>query len=88
LEVLKNKAVGFAVAAVGIVVALVGLFADQLGIGGKGSDQIGGKQVAMLIFGLVIVAAGAAIVFMASSGTSSPSPSPAAPAEEPATEAE
>jgi hypothetical protein len=75
LEVLKNKTVGFAVAAVGVIVALVGLLADQIGVGADGADGMGGKQVAMLIFGLVIVAAGAAIVFLSNTAASPAEPS-------------
>ena len=69
MEYLKNKTVGLAVGAVGVIVAVVGLLADQIGLGADGADGMGGKQVAMLIFGLVIVAAGAAIVFMANNET-------------------
>jgi hypothetical protein len=49
---------GWAIAAVGLVVALVGGLADQIGIGGDGPDEFGGKQVAALIVGLVVAVAG------------------------------
>ena len=50
--------IGWAVVAVGLVVALVGGLADQLGIGGEGPDEFGGKQVAALVGGLVVAVVG------------------------------
>jgi hypothetical protein len=49
---------GWALAAVGLVVALIGGLADQIGIGGDGPNEFGGKQVAALIAGLVFAVAG------------------------------
>ena len=69
LEALKNKNVGYAVAVVGVLVALAGAFADTLGIGKEGADGMGGKQLALLLVGLVILAVGGVIVFLASQGT-------------------
>jgi len=64
LEALKNNTVGYAIAALGAVVALAGGLADTLGIGADGADGLGGKQLAALLVGLVILAAGLAVVFL------------------------
>ena len=64
MEALKNNTVGYAVAAVGAIVAIAGGFADTLGIGAEGADGLGGKQLALLLVGLVILAAGLAVVFL------------------------
>lgn len=65
MEALKNNTVGYAIAALGAVVALAGGLADTLGIGKEGADGLGGKQLAALLVGLVILAAGLAVVFLA-----------------------
>jgi len=64
LEALKNNTVGYAIAALGAMVALAGGLADTLGIGADGADGLGGKQLAALLVGLVILAAGLAVVFL------------------------
>ncbi|HEY8543807.1 MAG TPA: hypothetical protein VIL36_02125 [Acidimicrobiales bacterium] len=64
MEALKNNTVGYAIAAIGAVVALAGGLADTLGIGAEGADGLGGKQLAALLVGLVILAAGLAVVFL------------------------
>ena len=64
MEALKNNTVGYAIAALGAVVALAGGLADTLGIGAEGADGLGGKQLAALLVGLVILAAGLAVVFL------------------------
>ena len=64
MEALKKNTVGYAVAAFGALVALVGGLADTLGIGAEGADGLGGKQLALLLVGLVILAAGLAVVFL------------------------
>jgi hypothetical protein len=56
-----RRLAGFVLAAVGAVVAVVGGLADQIGLGGDGPDEFGGKQVVALIVGLVLVAAGLAL---------------------------
>jgi hypothetical protein len=53
-----RRVIGWALAAVGFVIALVGGLADQIGIGGEGPDEFGGKQVAALVGGLVVVVVG------------------------------
>jgi hypothetical protein len=50
------------IVAAGIVVAAVGVFADQIGLGGEGPDEFGGKQVAALIVGLAIAVVGLGVV--------------------------
>ena len=64
MEALKNNTVGYAIAALGAIVALAGGLADTLGIGAEGADGLGGKQLAALLVGLVILAAGLAVVFL------------------------
>jgi hypothetical protein len=61
----RLKLVGWIVSAVGLVIALVGGLADQLGLGGEGPDEFGGRQWAALIVGLVILAAGLALAVWA-----------------------
>jgi sulfite exporter TauE/SafE len=53
-----RRLVGWALVAIGVVVALVGAFADQLGLGGEGPDEFGGKQVAAVVVGVVVIALG------------------------------
>lgn len=65
MEALKKNTVGYAIAALGALVALAGGLADTLGIGAEGADGLGGKQLALLLVGLVIIAAGLAVVFLA-----------------------
>jgi len=83
LEALKNNTVGYAIAALGAVVALAGGLADTLGIGADGADGLGGKQLAALLIGLVILAAGLAVVFLSGqeeeseeTGAATPMPMP------------
>jgi hypothetical protein len=56
-----RRIAGWVVAAVGVVVAVVGGLADQVGLGGDGPDEFGPKQVAALVVGIVLVAAGVAL---------------------------
>jgi hypothetical protein len=56
-----RKLAGWAIAAIGVIVAAVGALADQIGLGGEGPDKFAGKQVAAVIVGLVIAAAGLAL---------------------------
>jgi hypothetical protein len=53
-----RKLVGWVIVAAGIVVAAVAAFADQIGLGGEGPDEFGGKQVVALIVGLAIAVIG------------------------------
>jgi hypothetical protein len=59
-----RKLVGWVVVAVGAVVALVGAFADSLGLGGDGPDEFGGRQVAVLVVGILIAAVGLAVAVL------------------------
>ena len=56
-----RKLAGWAIAAIGVIVVAVGALADQIGLGGEGPDKFAGKQVATVIVGLVIAAAGLAL---------------------------
>jgi len=58
-----RRMIGWIVVGVGIVIAVVGAFADQLGLGGDGPDEFGGKQVAALIVGIVIAIVGIVVAF-------------------------
>ncbi len=88
MDARTRKLVGWVIVAAGVVVAAVGAFADQIGIGGDGADDFGGKQVAALIVGLVIAAVGLALAFWsgrprqpATDEAASNEPSAAAPTE-------
>jgi hypothetical protein len=50
-----RKLVGWVIAAVGAIIAFLGAFAGVLGIG---DDDFGGFQIAALIIGVVVAAAG------------------------------
>lgn len=65
MDALKNKNVGYAIAAVGALLALVGAFADTLGIGAEDAEGMGGKQLALLLAGVVLAGVGLAVVFLA-----------------------
>jgi hypothetical protein len=67
-----RRIVGWIVVAVGLAIAVLGGLADQIGLGGDGPDEFGGKQVAALIVGLVIAAAGLALALL-SKGETEPS---------------
>jgi hypothetical protein len=67
-----RRMVGWIVVAVGLAIAVLGGLADQIGLGGDGPDEFGGKQVAALIVGLVIAAAGLALALL-SKGETEPS---------------
>jgi hypothetical protein len=53
-----RKLAGWGIVAIGVIVAAVGALADQIGLGGEGPDEFGGRQVAAVIVGLIIAAAG------------------------------
>src|SRR6266508_6140604 len=59
MDARTRKLVGLAVVAVGIVLAVVGGLADQIGIGANDDGDMGGKQIAALLVGLVLIVAGA-----------------------------
>jgi hypothetical protein len=59
-----RKLAGWVIAAVGAVVMVVGALADSLGLGGEGPDDFGAKQIAALVVGLVILAAGIAVALL------------------------
>jgi uncharacterized membrane protein YiaA len=53
-----RRIVGWVIVAVGVVIAIVGALADQIGLGGDGPDEFGGKQIAALVVGVVIALIG------------------------------
>ena len=53
-----RKLAGWGIAAIGVIVAAVGALADQIGLGGEGADEFGGRQIAAVIVGLIIAAIG------------------------------
>jgi hypothetical protein len=56
-----RKMAGLALIAVGIVLAVVGGLADQVGIGANDDGDMGGKQLAALVVGLLLIVAGAVV---------------------------
>jgi len=59
-----RRLAGWLIVAVGAVIALVGALADKIGLGGGGADKFGGKQVAALVVGLVILVVGLVIALL------------------------
>lgn len=57
----NRRLVGWVVVVVGAAIAVVGGLADQLGLGGEGPDKFGPSQVAAVVVGIVIIAAGLAL---------------------------
>ena len=53
-----RRMVGWIIVAVGVVIAVVGALADQIGLGGEGPDEFGGKQIAALVVGILIAVIG------------------------------
>ncbi|MGH9025502.1 MAG: hypothetical protein ACRDWD_05200 [Acidimicrobiia bacterium] len=53
-----RRIVGWVIVAIGAVIALVGALADQVGLGGDGPDEFGGKQAAALVVGIVVAIIG------------------------------
>lgn len=58
MDVRTRRLIGFAIAVVGAALVIVGGLADRMGLGGEGVDEFGPKQVAAMIVGVVLVAAG------------------------------
>lgn len=56
-----RRMVGWVIVAVGAVIAIIGGLADQIGLGGEGPDEFGGKQVAALVVGIVIAIIGVVV---------------------------
>jgi hypothetical protein len=61
MDARTRKLAGLAIIAVGIVLAVVGGLADQVGIGANDEGEMGGKQIAALVVGLLLVVAGAVL---------------------------
>ncbi len=79
MDARTRKLAGWAIVAAGIVVTVVGAFADQIGLGGDGTDDFGGKQIAALIVGLVIAAAGLGLALWSGSRREPSAPAPTEP---------
>jgi hypothetical protein len=75
-----RKLVGWLIVAAGSVVAAAGAFADQIGLGGEGPDEFGGKQVVAVIVGLAIAVVGLGVALW-SGRSGSNEPSASAPTE-------
>lgn len=58
MDARTRKLAGLALAAVGVVLAVVGGLADQIGIGANEDGEMGGKQVAALVVGVLLVIGG------------------------------
>jgi hypothetical protein len=61
LDAHTRKLAGLAIIVVGIVLAIVGGLADQVGIGANDEGEMGGKQIAALVVGLLLIAGGAVL---------------------------
>ena len=61
MDARTRKLAGWAIAAVGLIIAIIGLLADQIGLGSDDDASMGGRQLAALIVGVVILAAGVAL---------------------------
>jgi hypothetical protein len=61
LDARTRKLAGLAIIAAGIVIAIVGGLADQVGIGANDDSEIGGKQIAALVVGLLLIVGGAVL---------------------------
>jgi hypothetical protein len=71
-----RRTVGWVIVAVGVVIAIIGGLADQIGLGGEGPDEFGGKQVAALVAGVVIAIIGLVVALWPASGkVTEPGPS-------------
>jgi hypothetical protein len=55
MDARTRKLVGWVIAAVGAIIAFLGVFASPLGLG---DDDFGGLQIAAVIIGVVVAAAG------------------------------
>jgi hypothetical protein len=78
-----RKLAGLAIAAVGVVVAVVGGLADQIGIGANDQGEMGGKQIAALVVGVLLVIGGivlATVLAKDDAGGGRAEPADAAPA--------
>jgi hypothetical protein len=73
---------GLAIIAVGIVLGVVGGLADQVGIGANDSGDMGGKQIAALVVGLVLVVAGIVVATVLAKDGGAGAAAPAATAAE------
>jgi hypothetical protein len=56
-----RKLAGWVIVAIGAIIALVGALADQIGVGEDEGGGFGGRQVAVLVVGLIVVAIGVAV---------------------------
>jgi hypothetical protein len=63
-----RRMVGWVIVAVGVVIAIIGGLADQIGLGGEGPDEFGGKQVAALVVGIVIAIVGLVVALWPAGG--------------------
>ncbi|HZA00136.1 MAG TPA: hypothetical protein VE575_15350 [Acidimicrobiales bacterium] len=65
MDARTRKLVGWGIAAVGVVIAIIGALADQIGIGSDDdAAAFGGRQVAVLIVGVVVLAIGLAVAYL------------------------
>ena len=55
---MSRRRLGIAIAAIGAVIALLAAAADAVGLSGSGSDGFGNRQIAGLVVGLLVIAAG------------------------------
>ena len=72
MDARTRKLAGLAIIAVGVVLAVLGGLADQIGIGANDESEIGGKQVAALVVGVLLIAAGAVLATVLAKDTGEP----------------
>ena len=79
MDARTRKLVGWVIAAVGVIIAFLGVFAGPLGLG---DDEFGGLQIAAVIIGVVVAAAGVVLTRWSPSvgGATTAGPSDATPA--------
>ncbi len=83
MDARTRKLVGWVIAAVGAIIAFLGVFASPLGLG---DDDFGGLQIAAVIIGVVVAAAGVVLTRWSPSiggatGASPTEPTTASPTE-------
>jgi hypothetical protein len=80
-----RRIVGWVIVVLGVAVAVVGGLADQIGLGGEGPDDFGGKQVAAVVVGAVLVVAGLVVALWRPGREEPHQPSVATPPGQPTT---
>ncbi|MGH9228100.1 MAG: hypothetical protein ACRD07_05095 [Acidimicrobiales bacterium] len=78
MDARTRKLAGWVIVAIGVIIAVVGALADQIGVGEDEGGGFGGRQVAVLVVGLVIAAIGVAVALWRP-GSREPTPTTSQP---------